>query len=34
MPRTPEELAAVEGMRRWRVEILGKEFLDVIRGTT
>ena len=33
-PRTPEALAAVEGMRRWKAEILGKEFLDVIRGAT
>jgi ATP-dependent DNA helicase RecQ len=34
MPRTPEALAAVEGMRRWKAEILGKDFLDVIRGAT
>jgi ribonuclease D len=34
MPRTPEALAAVEGMRPWKAEILGKEFLDVIRGAT
>ena len=32
MPRTTEALAAVEGMRRWKAEILGKEFLDVIRA--
>jgi ribonuclease D len=30
-PKSLEELVAVEGMRRWKVEILGKEFLDVIR---
>ena len=32
-PRSLEELSAVEGMRRWKVEILGKEFLAAIRGT-
>jgi ribonuclease D len=31
MPRTPETLAAVDGMRRWKAEILGEEFLEVIR---
>jgi ribonuclease D len=31
-PRTMEALAQVEGMRRWKAEILGKEFLGSIRG--
>ena len=31
-PRSLEELASVEGMRRWKTEILGREFLAVIRG--
>jgi ribonuclease D len=30
-PKSSDELVAVEGMRRWKAEILGKEFLDVIR---
>jgi ribonuclease D len=30
-PKSLDDLVAVEGMRRWKVEILGKEFLDVIR---
>ncbi|MGE0158978.1 MAG: ribonuclease D [Gemmatimonadales bacterium] len=32
MPRTREALAAVEGMRGWKIDILGEAFLDVIRG--
>src|SRR5690606_2158877 len=32
-PRTMDELLAVEGMRRWKAEILGQDFLDVIRRT-
>jgi ribonuclease D len=31
-PSSLEELAQVEGMRRWKVELLGKEFLAAIRG--
>jgi ribonuclease D len=31
-PRSLEELSAVEGMRRWKAEILGKDFLAAIRG--
>jgi ribonuclease D len=31
-PRTLEELAAVEGMRRWKVGILGEDFLKLIRA--
>jgi ribonuclease D len=31
-PRNLEELSAVEGMRRWKAEILGKDFLAAIRG--
>jgi len=30
-PRTLEELSATEGMRRWKAEILGKDFLEAIR---
>jgi ribonuclease D len=30
-PRTPEALAEVEGMRRWKTEILGEDFLSAIR---
>jgi ribonuclease D len=30
-PRTSEALAAVEGMRRWKTEILGEDFLSAIR---
>jgi ribonuclease D len=31
-PRDLGELAAIEGMRPWKTEILGKEFLAAIRG--
>lgn len=31
-PRSLEELAAIDGMRRWKVELLGKDFLAAIRG--
>jgi ribonuclease D len=31
-PRTLEALAEVEGMRRWRAEALGEDFLKLIRG--
>lgn len=31
-PSTMEELAAVDGMRPWRVELLGRELLDVVRA--
>ena len=34
MPRSVEALAAVEGMRSWKAEILGEDFLDVIRRAT
>jgi ribonuclease D len=27
-PRDPEDLARVEGLRRWRVEVLGGELLE------
>jgi ribonuclease D len=30
-PRTLEALAAVDGMRRWRAEALGEDFLKLIR---
>jgi ribonuclease D len=30
-PQDLDALARVEGMRRWRVELLGKDFLEVIR---
>lgn len=30
-PRTPEELLAVDGMRRWRLEALGDDLLAVLR---
>ncbi|HET9947924.1 MAG TPA: HRDC domain-containing protein, partial [Longimicrobiales bacterium] len=33
MPSSLEELARVEGMRRWKVELLGEDLLAVIRGT-
>jgi ribonuclease D len=32
MPRSREALASVEGMRRWKVDVLGDDFLKVIRG--
>jgi len=32
MPRSREALAAVEGMRRWKADVLGEDFLAVIRG--
>ena len=32
-PRTPAELAAVEGMEEWRLREYGQEILDVVRGT-
>jgi ribonuclease D len=31
-PRTLEELAAVEGLRRWRVEAFGEEILKITRS--
>ena len=31
-PRNLEELAAIDGMRHWKVELLGKDFLAAIRG--
>jgi ribonuclease D len=31
-PRSLEELAAIDGMRRWKAELLGKDFLAAIRG--
>jgi ribonuclease D len=31
-PRSLEALAAVEGMRRWKAEILGEDFLKLIRA--
>lgn len=31
-PRSTEELMAIDGMRRWKAEILGGEFLAVIDG--
>jgi len=31
-PKDLEGLAAVEGMRRWKLDLLGKDFLAVIRG--
>jgi len=30
-PRDVDELMAIDGMRRWKAEILGKDFLDAIR---
>jgi ribonuclease D len=32
MPRSIEALQAVDGMRRWKVELLGNDLLAVIRG--
>jgi ribonuclease D len=32
-PSSLEELSSVEGMRPWRLELLGSEFLDLIRAT-
>jgi ribonuclease D len=32
-PRSLEALAAVEGMRRWKADIVGEDFLKLIRGT-
>jgi ribonuclease D len=32
MPRSRDALAAVEGMRRWKADVLGDDFLAVIRG--
>lgn len=32
-PRSIEALAAVEGVRRWKAEILGEDFLKLIRGS-
>jgi ribonuclease D len=34
MPRTPEALLAVDGMRRWKADVLGEEFLSVVRSVT
>jgi ribonuclease D len=31
-PRTIEDLSSIEGMRGWKVEILGSDFLAAIRG--
>jgi ribonuclease D len=31
-PRSLDELTAIDGMRRWKVEILGRDFLEAIRG--
>jgi ribonuclease D len=31
-PRTPAELAAVDGMEEWRLREYGAEILDVVRG--
>jgi len=31
-PRTLDEMAAIDGMRAWKTEILGKDFLAAIRG--
>ncbi len=31
-PKSVEDLVAIEGMRRWKAEILGKDFLAAIRG--
>lgn len=31
-PRSLEALAAVEGMRRWKADIVGEDFLKLIRG--
>jgi ribonuclease D len=32
-PRSLEELTAIEGMRRWKTEILGRDFLNAIRAS-
>jgi ribonuclease D len=33
-PKDLEALAAIEGMRRWKVELLGSDFLAVIRAAS